>query len=181
MDKLRLFYVGGPLAWLALKYYALGTWTWEDSTQYGILLNLALLTSVAAFGTHEAYQRYGTDFLERWKHASRKTLSFALLLPLGLGLWYYGIASDALEARKTQKMQQVEAQILNDENFETLARENPVLLESDRASIVQRQQSNIEVFFSPVFYLGMAAMAWSFTGLFIAAIFAFIWPKIWAT
>ncbi len=181
MDKLRLLYVGGPLAWLAMKYYALGTWTWEDSTQYGILLNLAFLTSVAALGTHHAYQQHGLDFLERWKFASRKTLSFALLLPLGLGIWYYGIASDALEARKAIKMQQVEAQILNDASFEELVTDNPLLLESDRVSIVQRQQSNIEVFFSPVFYLGMAAMAWSFTGLFIAAIFAFIWPKIWAT
>ena len=92
MDKLRLLFFAGPLTWLALKYYALGTWTWENSTKFGILLNLAFVTIVAAYATHRAYKNHGHDFLERWKQVSRKTLTYALIMPAILGLWYYFLA-----------------------------------------------------------------------------------------
>ena len=180
MGRLRLLFLIGPIAWFTLKYLALGSWTWEASTKGGILLNLGVLTIVAAVGTHQAYVDHSQDFLSRWKGAARKTLQYALILPVSLGIWYYGIASDALQSRKQLQKDQVEMQILDDENFEKITAGNPQLLLENRQEIVDRQHANIEIFFSPIFYIGMATMAWSFAGLIVAAIFALIWPKIWA-
>jgi hypothetical protein len=180
MDKLRLLFFAGPAAWFGLKYYALGTLTWENSTKFGILLNFGFLTLVAAISTHRAYRLQAEDFIERWKQAARKTLSYALILPVVLGAWYYGIASDALESRIILKKEQATDQIMDDESFAQLAASSPQLLDADRTEIAERQHANIEVFFSPIFYIGMATLAWSFVGLILSAIFALIWPKIWS-
>ena len=181
MGRLRLLFVIGPIAWFTLKYLALGSWTWEASTKWGILLNLGFLTVVAAVATHQAYVDHAQDFLSRWKGASRKTLQYALILPVSLGAWYYGIAADALQSRMRMQKDQVAIQILDDVHFEKITDENPQLLLENRQEIVDRQHANIEVFFSPIFYIGMATMAWSFAGLMVSAIFALIWPKIWAS
>lgn len=181
MDKLRLLFIAGPATWFGLKYFALGTWTWENSTKFGILLNLGFITLIAALAAHEAHGEKTGDFIERWKHASRKTLSYALVLPFLLGAWYYGLASDALDNRVALKKEQATEQIMNNESFEQLVASSPQLLDADRSEIVERQHANIEVFFSPVFYIGMATLAWSFIGLIVSAIFAFIWPKIWSS
>ena len=179
MDKLRLLFFAGPLTWLALKYYALGTWTWENSTKFGILLNLAFVTIVAAYATHLAYKSHGHDFLERWKQVSRKTLTYALIMPAILGLWYYFLAADALASRQTLKKNQATEQIMDETAFAEMVATNPQLLDTDRNEIIKRQHANIDVFFSPVFYIGMATLAWSFVGLILSAIFALILPKIW--
>lgn len=180
MDKLRLLFFAGPAAWFGLKYYALGTWTWENSTKFGILLNLGVLTVVSAVATHRAYRLHPGDFLERWKRAARKTLSYALVLPFALGAWYYGIASDALNNRVELKKEQATEQIMDDEIFAQLAASSPQLLDADRKEIKERQHANIDLLFSPVFFVGMATLAWSFVGLALSAIFALIWPKIWS-
>jgi hypothetical protein len=78
------------------------------------------------------------------------------------------------------KKEQATEQIMNDDSFAQLVASSPQLLDADRSEIVERQHANIEVFFSPVFYIGMATLAWSFIGLIVSAIFAFIWPKIWS-
>tara|TARA_B100000768_G_C11283389_1_gene380177 strand:+ start:1250 stop:1795 length:546 start_codon:yes stop_codon:yes gene_type:complete len=181
MDKLRLLFVIGPVAWFSLKYYGLGSWTWETSTKIGILLNLAFLTLIAASATHNAYKRHRTDFLYRWKGAARTTLIYALIIPAALGCWYYGYASQALKNRQELQNERVEQQIMDDDNFAQLIATNPQLKDEERATIIERQQSNIAIFFSPVFYLGMATLAWSFIGLIVSAVFALIWPRIWGT
>ena len=68
---------------------------------------------------------------------------------------------------------------MDDDNFAQLIATNPQLKDEERATIIERQQSNIAIFFSPVFYLGMATLAWSFIGLIVSAVFALIWPRIW--
>ena len=166
MDKLRLLFIAGPATWFGLKF--------------GILLNLGFITLIAALAAHQAHGEKTGDFIERWKHASRKTLSYALVLPFLLGAWYYGTASDALDNRVALKKEQATEQIMNDDSFAQLVASSSQLLDADRSEIVERQHANIEVFFSPVFYIGMATLAWSFIGLIVSAIFAFIWPKIWS-
>ncbi len=54
----------------------------------------------------------------------------------------------------------------------------PLLIEL-LEEVYTQQAENLNVFFSPVFYLGTVAMAWVFASLIITAIFTWVWERVW--
>ena len=45
--------------------------------------------------------------------------------------------------------------------------------------IFTQQAANLEVFFSPLFFIGTVLMVWIFTAAVLSAIFAAVMPRIW--
>ena len=178
MDNGKVLFLLGLASWLFIKWIGLGTWTWESSNQAGIFSNLGWITVIAAY--HAMQSRVsGNGFLERWKLTARKTLIFSAALVVTMGLWHFVFVPEPMEQRKKEQLQLLEEMIQNESALQAFRNQQPTLSNLDNQSIFDRQADSIETLFSPMFYMGMVAMAWIFTSLIVSAIFAFILPKIW--
>jgi hypothetical protein len=177
MDKIRVLFAVGIAAWFALKLYGLGTWTWEQSNQAGILWNLACVTSVAALLGY--VHREQNDFLVRWKNVAKTTVLYSFLLSCSMGIWYYGLVPETIEQRKTEQLELLEQFVNNPAALEDVQRTNTTLGRQSADDIYAQQAANLEVFFSPVFFIGTVLMVWIFTAAALAAIFTAVMPKIW--
>ena len=97
-----------------------------------------------------------------------------------MGLWYYVIAPGALENQKRSQIEQVQ-QALGDQNsFEVLQVAQPELSHLSREDVLKTQMNNLDVFYSPVFFIGLSLLMWLFVGLFSAALMDLIWQRIWS-
>ena len=67
MDKSWFLLLVALASWITLKIIGLGTWTWEASNQYGILLNLGWLTVISAMEAYHAHRTAKRAFSTRWK------------------------------------------------------------------------------------------------------------------
>lgn len=179
MAKIRLLFAAGIAGWFALKLYGLGTWTWEQSNQAGILWNLACVTSFAAL---LGYIHRDVDvFLVRWKNAAKTTVLYGFLLSCSMGLWYYALVPETIEQRKTEQLELLEAFVNDSEALADVQSTNATLGQQSADEIYAQQAENLEVFFSPVFFIGTVLMVWIFTAAVLAAIFAAVMPRIWNT
>ena len=177
MAKIRLLFTAGITGWFALKLYGLGTWTWEQSNQAGILWNLACVTSVAALMSY--IHRNADVFLDRWKNVAKTTVLYSFLLSCSMGLWYYGRVPETIEQRKTEQLELLEAFVNDPEALADVQSTNATLGQQSADEIYAQQAENLEVFFSPVFFIGTVLMVWIFTAAAPAAIFTAVIPKIW--
>ena len=177
MAKIRVLFATGIAAWFALKLYGLGTWTWEQSNQAGIFWNLACVTSIAALLSY--IHRAEEAFLVRWKHVAKTTVLYSFLLSCSMGIWYYGLVPETIEQRKTEQLDLLESFVNDSEALSDVQRTNTTLGRQSADEIFAQQAANLEVFFSPVFFIGTVLMVWIFTGAALAAIFAAVMPKIW--
>ena len=178
MDRSWTVLLIALISWIALKFLGLGSWTWETSNQYGIFLNLGWLTVISAMESYHALQRE-TNFLDRWKSSARKALRYSLLLIPTLGIWYYAIVPESIEQRKNQQLQLLESMTSDPVLFAQFLASNPALADRTPQEVYNQQAENIQVFFSPIFYLGTVAMAWVFGALIVTAIFTWIWGRVW--
>ena len=177
MAKVRVLFATGIAAWYALKLYGLGTWTWEQSNQAGILWNLACVTSIAALLGY--IHRDEAVFLMRWKNVAKTTVLYSFLLSCSMGIWYYGIVPETIEQRKTEQLELLEAFVSDPEALADVQSTNTTLGRQSADEIYAQQEANLEVFFSPVFFIGTVLMVWIFTAAALAATFAAVLPKIW--
>ena len=178
MDKSWLLLLVALASWITLKIIGLGTWTWEASNQYGILLNLGWLTVISAMEAYNAIDQ-DSSFITRWKISARKALRYAVFLILTLGFWYYGVVPDAIEQRKEQQLELLGSMTNDPVAFAQFIASNPALADRTSEEVYTQQAENLNVFFSPVFYLGTVAMAWVFASLIITAIFTWVWARVW--
>ena len=177
MDKIRLFFVFGIAAWFTVKLYGLGTWSWEQSNQAGIFLNLACVIGIT---TLAAYQRKNeVNFILRWKNVSKTAVMYSFFLSCSMGVWYYGIVPETIEQRKKQQLQMLQDFINDPAELSAVQRMNPAMGEQSRDAIYAKQAANIEVFFSPLFFIGTVLISWIFTAAVLSAIFAALIPRIW--
>jgi hypothetical protein len=178
MDNGKVLFLLGLASWLLIKWFGLGTWTWETSNQAGIFSNLGWITIIAAY--HAMQSRIsGRVFLERWKLTARKTMTFSAVLVATMGLWHFVFVPEPMEQRKKEQLQLLEEMIQDESALQAFRNQQPTLSNLDNQAIFDRQADSIETLFSPLFYTGMVAMAWIFTSLIVSGIFAFILPKIW--
>ena len=177
MAKIRLLFATGIAAWFAIKLYGLGMWTWEQSNQAGILWNLACVTSVAALMGY--IHRNEDVFLVRWKNVAKTTVLYSFLLSCSMGLWYYGLVPETIEQRKTEQLKLLEAFVNDSDALADVQSTNTTLGQQSADEIYAQQAENLEVFFSPIFFIGTVLMVWIFSAAVLAAIFAAVMPKIW--
>ena len=177
MAKIRLLFAAGIAGWFALKLYGLGTWTWEQSNQAGILWNLACVTSVAALLGF--VHRHEHMFLHRWKSMAKTTVLYSFLLSCSMGLWYYGLVPETIEQRKKEQLELLEVFVNDSEALADVQSANATLGQQSADEIYAQQAENLEVFFSPVFFIGTVLMVWIFSAAVLAAIFAAVMPRIW--
>ena len=177
MAKIRLAFALGLSFWFMSKLYGLGTWTWEQSNQVGIFLNLAWLTGIAGYA---AYLHRGMpSFINRWKLTAKSAVLYSLLLTCTMGLWYYAFVPETIELRKQEQLTLLE-QFVNDPTELAAVRDaNSALRALSPEQILEQQTANLELFFSPLFFLGTVLMVWIFSAAIISALFAAAIPRIW--
>ena len=177
MAKIRLLFGTGIAAWFAIKLYGLGTWTWEQSNQAGILWNLACVTSVAALMGY--IHRNEDVFLVRWKNVAKTTVLYGLVLSCSMGIWYYGLVPETIEQRKTEQLEVARGIRQRPQRTRRVQDSNAALGHQSAEEIFTQQAANLEVFFSPLFFIGTVLMVWIFTAAVLSAIFAAVMPRIW--
>jgi hypothetical protein len=96
-----------------------------------------------------------------------------------MGIWYYGLVPETIEQRKTEQLELLEQFVNNPAALEDVQRTNTTLGRQSADDIYAQQAANLEVFFSPVFFIGTVLMVWIFTAAALAAIFTAVMPKIW--
>ncbi len=180
MDKFLLVSFGGLLGWFALKLLGLGTWTWQMSISIGVLWHFTTILVLAIICARESLKLTDSHFLERWKNSAQKTSKHALLLTLSMGVWYYVVAPGALEKQKQSQVDQVRQALGNDVAYAALQDEQPELENRSREDILETQMKNLEVFYSPLFFIGLSLLLWLFVGLASAAMMDLIWQRIWS-
>ncbi len=177
MAKIRLAFVAGLAGWLLVKLYGLGSWTWEQSNQVGLFINLAFVTGIAAYAGYAHRKIEG--FFSRWKPAARTTLLYSLILSIVMGSWYYAIVPETIELRKQEQLEMLQAFVEDAEQLQTMKDTNPAMAAMSPDEIFTQQAANIEVFFSPVFFMGTVLMVWIFSGALLSAVFSWLMPRIW--
>ncbi|MBO74821.1 MAG: hypothetical protein CMD33_06085 [Flavobacteriales bacterium] len=177
MAKIRLLFGTGIVAWFAIKLYGLGTWTWEQSNQAGIFWNLACVTGVAALAA--LAHRNKTVFIERWKSVAKTTVLYSVLLTCSMGIWYYGMVPETLNQRKEEQLNLLKEFVNDPTELAELQNTNAALDPQSIDVIYAQQAANIEVFFSPLFFLGTVLLIWIFVAVILSAVFAAIMPRIW--
>ena len=177
MGKIRIAFVAGLVSWLLLKLYGLGTWTWDQSDQAGMFLNLAFVTGIAAYAAY--CHRNAEGFFHRWKPIARVTLLYSLSLCLVMGLWYYVLVPETIELRKQEQLDMLRAFVDDADQLQAMKDGNPALSAMSANEIFEQQAANIEVFFSPIFFLGTVLMVWIFSGALLSALFTALMPRIW--
>lgn len=178
MDNGKVLLLLGLATWVGLKWWGLGTWTWEVSNQTGIFLNLGWVTIIAAYHAHRLLKS-DLDYFSRWKICAKKTLAFVVLLVITMGVWHFVWVPEPMETRKIEQLELLEEWIYDDAALAAFRSANPNLAEVTSESIYAQQAESIETMFSPLFYLGMVTMAWAFAALSITAVFSLVFPKIW--
>ena len=169
----------GIVCWLVTKAAGLGTWSWEVSNQIGALVNLGFMTAIAAQSAYYSHQDGPKHFLDRWKESAKPAVFYAFALTAVMGIWYYLLAPGAIEQRKAHQIELVTAVFEDPTAFGDLVDEHPELQGKENSQLLSTQIENIQLFFSPVFYLGIAMMTWIFTGLALAVCFTVLMPRIW--
>ena len=177
MAKIRLLFAAGIAGWLVLKLYGLGIWTWEQSNQVGILWNLAFVTAVAALMGY--IHRNVEVFLVRWKNVAKTTVLYGLVLSCSMGIWHYALVPETINQRKKEQLELLE-EFVNDTNaLGAVQDSNATLGQQSAEEIFTQQAANLEVFFSPHFFIGTVLMVWICTAAVLSAIFAAVMPRIW--
>lgn len=177
MAKIRVLFATGIAAWFAIKLYGLGTWTWEQSNQAGIFWNLACVTGIAALMAY--MHRDERAFLHRWKSTAKTTVLYGFLLSCSMGIWYYAVVPETLNQRKEEQLQLLRDFVNNPEALGAVQGTNATLGQQSAEEIYAQQAANLEVFFSPLFFIGTVLMVWIFSAAALSAIFAAIMPRIW--
>ena len=180
MDKSLVISLLGLLGWFVLKVLGLGTWTWETSISAGVLWHFTAMTTLSVVGARENWKQQGEHFLERWKNSGRKTARHALIISIGMGLWYYIIAPGALETQKRLQIEKVHQALGNPETYAELQALQPELEHRTRDEVLATQMNNLNVFYSPQFFIGLSLLLWLFVGLISAALMDLIWQRIWS-
>ena len=180
MDKSLILSLCGLLGWFVLKVLGLGTWTWETSISFGVLWHFTVMTALSIQGAHAGRLESSEHFLERWKIIGRQTSRHALFISIGMGLWYYAISPGALETQKRSQIEQVQQALGTPESYANLQALQPELDGRTRDEILSTQLNNLDVFYSPQFFIGLSLLLWLFVGLFIAALMDFIWQRVWS-
>ncbi len=177
MAKIRLVFATGIALWFAIKLYGLGTWTWEQSNQAGIFLNLACVIGIAALLGYEHKDK--SPFLERWKEIAKAAVLYSVLLSSSMGIWYYIFVPETINQRKAAQLELLEA-FVNDSNaLNAMYGTNAGLASQSADEIYAQQVATIEVFFSPLFFIGTVLLVWIFAAAVISALFAAAMPRIW--
>lgn len=179
MDKPFAILTIGILCWIAAKVYGLGTWSWEVSNQVGSLINLGFMTAIAARAAYTSFQNGTKHFLDHWKEAAKPSVFFAFLLTAVMGSWYYVAAPGTIAQRKAQQIEVISDFFNDPQSFEAFVAEHPEFKGKDPNQMLSTQIENIDIYFSPLFYLGIAMMTWIFTGMLLAACFTLLIPRIW--
>lgn len=177
MAKIRLLFGTGIAAWFAIKLFGLGTWTWEQSNQAGIFWNLACVTGIAALLSY--VHRSESTFIQRWKNVAKTTVLYGLVLSCSIGIWYYALVPETISQRKKEQLELLQ-EFVNDPNALGAVQDSNVALGHQSAEeIFAQQAANLEIFFSPLFFIGTVLMVWIFTAAVLSAIFAAVMPRIW--
>lgn len=177
MAKLRLVFALGLASWMLAKLYGLGSWTWEQSNQVGILLNLAWITGLSGYAAY--HHRALTDFIERWKTTAKSAVFYSLLLTFVMGLWYYVLVPETMELRMQEQLALLEEFVNDPVELAAVQQANSALSAQSPQEILAQQKANLELFFSPLFFLGTVLMVWIFTAALISALSAAAIPRIW--
>lgn len=180
MGKSSAISLIGLAGWFALKLYGLGTLPWESSITMGVLWHFTTFIALAVFGARAGFQSQEEHFLDRWKSSAQGTARHALLVSVAMGLWYYIIAPGALENQKRSQIEQVQQALGNSSSFESLQAAQPELSHLSREDVLKTQMNNLDVFYSPVFFIGLSLLMWLFVSLFSAALMDLIWQRIWS-
>ena len=174
---MRLAFALGVLSWVLVKLYGLGTWTWEQSNQAGILLNLAWFTGLSGYAAF--LNRKMPSFVTRWKTTSKAALLYSLFLTCTMGMWYYVLVPESIQQRKLEQLTILENFVNNPTELAAVQEANSALSAQSAGQILEQQAANLELFFSPLFFLGTVLMVWIFTGVLISVVMAAIIPRIW--
>lgn len=177
MDKTRLAFVLGLATWVLAKLYGLGSWTWEQSNQVGILLNLAWLTGLAGYAAY--CHRSLPAFIVRWKSTAKSVVLYSLLLTCTMGVWYYAVVPETIQQRKQEQLALLEEFVNDPSELAVFQGANSALKTQSPEQILEQQAANLELFFSPMFFLGTVLMVWIFSAALISALTAAAIPRIW--
>ena len=177
MGKIRFAFAFGIAAWLVIKIYGLGTWTWEQSNQVGLFVNLAFVTGIAAYAAYTHRKIEG--FFQRWKPAARTTLFYSLSLSIVMGMWYYALVPETIALRKQEQLDMLQAFVQDADQLQAMKETNPAMAAMTSDEIYTQQAANIDVFFSPVFFMGTVLMVWIFSAAGLSAVFTQLMPRIW--
>jgi len=123
--------------------------------------------------------RSGFELYHSMENFGTQSIALCRFLILTLGLWYYGVVPDAIEQRKEQQLELLGSMTNDPVAFAQFIASNPALADRTSEEVYTQQAENLNVFFSPVFYLGTVAMAWVFASLIITAIFTWVWERVW--
>ena len=181
MGRIRLISFFGLIGWFAIKFMVLGIWSWETSTSAGFFWHLLVVTVLAAFSAQINTQSMLMGCFDRWKAAARATVGYAILATAAMGAWYFVIANGGLEARKQEQIDNVYAALGTNEAFQNLVATQPELEGLSRESILETQLNNLDVFYSPLLYLGLAMLAWMCISMLLSAVVDVLWQAIWRT
>lgn len=177
MAKVRLVFALGLVSWVLAKLYGLGSWTWEQSNQAGILLNLAWVTGLSGYAAY--HHRALPHFIERWKTTAKSAVLYSLLLTAIMGLWYYVLVPETIELRMREQLTLLEEFVNNPVELAAVQQANSALNAQSPQEILAQQKANLELFFSPLFFLGTVLMVWIFAAALISALSAAAIPRIW--
>ena len=96
-----------------------------------------------------------------------------------MGIWYYALVPETINQRKKEQLELLE-EFVNDPNaLGAVQDSNAALGQQSSEEIFTQQAANLEVFFSPLFFIGTVLMVWIFTAAVLSAIFAAVMPRIW--
>ena len=179
MDKAIWISLVGLVGWFALKGLGLGLWTWQTSISVGVLWHFTAMTALSLLNAKKELEHKTVLFLNRWKDGARSTARHTLIISCGMAFWYYGVAPGALEKHKFNQIQSVESALGTEDTFSDLQAQHPELLGRTRLEVLEMQINNIEVFYSPVFFIGLSLLLWLVVGFLTVALIDFIWQRIW--
>lgn len=173
--------LAGLLGWFALKGIGLGFWSWQLSISIGVLWHFTVMTVLSIFSAKQGLEKNIQSFFERWKNGAKNTARHTLLITFGMAMWYYGIATGALEKQKLSQIETVRKTLGTSTSYSELQAQHPELMGRTRDDVMKIQMNNIKVFYSPVFFIGLSLLLWLMAGFITVGLMDVIWQQIWSS
>ena len=171
------------LGWFGLKYYLLGSASFDTSFLVGISYNYTALIVIAFLTAYQGVKSKSQtpEFLDAFKLIAKKVLMYSVGASLAITVWHHYLIQDItakrLEDRIYEKMNAFE----NEDEFAVFSKDYPALKGLSLDQWIEKEVEGLELIFSTGIQTSLTMMAYLVIGLFISLIASFLWTKVWFT
>ena len=178
----RMLPVVGALVWLTFKYVGLIWLTWDASAMAGGLVHMLILLGLGAWAAQTkgiADSNRCVSFLDALIAVLRVTFRYVLVGGVAVGVWYFVLNADGVDARKAEQVMRIEDALGSDEAFQRTLEVAPELSAMDRQTVYENQLETLEMYYSAPFHLGFALLALAGAALGFSLVVTLVWRFVW--